>query len=961
MHIPTRLNERLQKDQAYHGAVLSSIANLEGWLRPDQPFFFPYYTIHGIRHITDVLTAASSLIRDEAWEIITPGDVAVLTIGTLLHDAAMYLTPDGLVDLVQASDKYQSVAGFNDVPWDKLWDDYIAEARRFDGRTLQEKFGVTEPIQKPGADLIQWAEANRRVVGEFLRRHHPRLAHEIALYGVPGPHEDRLRLQGIDPDIADIAGLVARSHGLPLRPCADYLAHKYHNKRDYKRIHAVFLMALLRVADYLQIQSERAPHQFLQVNEIRVPVSVGEWNAHKSVRDINTSHDDPEAIFVDTQPPDVKTYLRIKDWLSGIQAELDHCWSVLGEVYGPKPQLCNLGLVLRRVRSILDDEAGFGKIVNYIPVHASLQTEEAEIINLLIGPLYNNRPEFGIRELLQNALDAVHELRIYREKYPAARNIKLKAQKADVVISIDDDQDNSHWLTVSDRGIGMTIDTIRNYFLKAGASFRKSDAWRREFEDEKGRSYALRSGRFGVGVLAAFLLGDEVRVTTRYITDAEGIAFLVKLDSDAVELQRINRPVGTTIRVQITDEVKSELSDFDENWDWYCCSSPSVIRMMQPESKRLKQHVKFPEIDSHLPSGWHRISHEEFQDIQWTYIADPLLACNGIKIKDPWHTPWLGWDEDPAFDSTPFRRPCLSVFDADGKLPLNLQRSLSRIDLPFFESLIEDIYKDFVAFSLNFAPDRPLGMLQPHDIISSYYPGLHRRPWCPWFSSQNGVSFVSRWNISQQNISRALIVLVLHGCGKIEDYLVSHPCAVFAVVTPPTPMLADQDSLPGLYMESHLGTQFPLFSMKANGKRLLIPREILKGTYRDVNKQKYTMWKGDKCKWRKSELKVEVEWENKDLVLLRMGVCGPSSIDFNALAKSIDGTDIAGWPVPLAEWYFADNNYAMTEWDKMWDKFIGHDPLPFSKQERRDRFAGLYKELASYIAAQSVLFPKQKL
>ena len=35
-------------------------------------------------------------------------------------------------------------------------------------------------------------------------------------------------------------------------------------------------------------------------------------------------------------------------------------------------------------------------------------------------------------------------------------------------------------------------------------------------------AYALRGGRFGIGVLAAFLLGNEIDVTTRHVSSEDG-------------------------------------------------------------------------------------------------------------------------------------------------------------------------------------------------------------------------------------------------------------------------------------------------------------------------------------------------------------------------------------------------------------------------------------------------------
>ena len=82
------------------------------------------------------------------------------------------------------------------------------------------------------------AARDRLLVGEFIRRHHPRLAHEIALTGVPGPTSNRIGLENVSPDFAGLAGLIARSHGLPLRGCLKYLSST--DIREYKGVHAVF-------------------------------------------------------------------------------------------------------------------------------------------------------------------------------------------------------------------------------------------------------------------------------------------------------------------------------------------------------------------------------------------------------------------------------------------------------------------------------------------------------------------------------------------------------------------------------------------------------------------------------------------------------------------------------------------------------------------------------------------------
>jgi molecular chaperone HtpG len=90
-------------------------------------------------------------------------------------------------------------------------------------------------------------------------------------------------------------------------------------------------------------------------------------------------------------------------------AELDETWAVLGEVYGEGRKLRELGIRVRRIRSTLDDLAEFRKTVTYVPELARFRTSDAKILKLMVGPLYNEDPSYGVRELLQNAIDACLE------------------------------------------------------------------------------------------------------------------------------------------------------------------------------------------------------------------------------------------------------------------------------------------------------------------------------------------------------------------------------------------------------------------------------------------------------------------------------------------------------------------------------------------------------------------------
>ena len=337
--IPTRLGEVLARDTKLQGAVQTSLARFEKWIENSGVPFFRDYTDHGPVHISEVLETSEQMISERSWTVISPGDAAVLILATLLHDSAMHLQEDGFQALAQTGKQRPRIEGFDRVGWQDLWDQFVSEASRLHQKQLVALFGSPDPIQPPDpATPRKWTAQQYQLIGEFIRRHHPRLAHEVAYFGVPGPNRRKLKLADDEPQILRLSGLVARSHGMSIRSCLDFLDWKFH-KRDYNGIHAVFLMAVLRVADYLQIQSSRAPRELLEVKRLRSPISRREWKVHHAIRNITYNEPDPEAvkIQVHSDKTDLETFLRLQDWLEGVQFELDTSWATLGEVYGRYP------------------------------------------------------------------------------------------------------------------------------------------------------------------------------------------------------------------------------------------------------------------------------------------------------------------------------------------------------------------------------------------------------------------------------------------------------------------------------------------------------------------------------------------------------------------------------------------------------------------------------------------------
>jgi len=218
--IPKRLEERLSREAGLHGQVLQSIQKLSTWLGENKLTFFPEYTDHGLQHINRVLLTADWLIPEKALDSMTAEDIATLALSAALHDAALHLSEDSFIFLVSGRMR-SPLSGFGDVDWMRLWNEYLFEASRFDEQTLERLFGNRDEFRPPPLDKKSLTYRDRLVIGHFLRRHHPRLAHEFAVFGVPLSGGNYLSFANTSQHISNLTGFVARSHGLDLRKSVD--------------------------------------------------------------------------------------------------------------------------------------------------------------------------------------------------------------------------------------------------------------------------------------------------------------------------------------------------------------------------------------------------------------------------------------------------------------------------------------------------------------------------------------------------------------------------------------------------------------------------------------------------------------------------------------------------------------------------------------------------------------------
>lgn len=121
----------------------------------------------------------------------------------------------------------------------------------------------------------------------------------------------------------------------------------------------------------------------------------------------------------------------------------------------------------------------------------NFQVNLGGVIRLLSDHLYGG-PEVFIRELLQNSIDAITARRKIDESYSG--HIRVE------VIS----SDRGNTICVEDDGIGLTESEVHQFLATIGESSKSGDLSRGDF-----------IGQFGIGLLSAFVVSDEITVLTQ--------------------------------------------------------------------------------------------------------------------------------------------------------------------------------------------------------------------------------------------------------------------------------------------------------------------------------------------------------------------------------------------------------------------------------------------------------------
>jgi len=145
------------------------------------------------------------------------------------------------------------------------------------------------------------------------------------------------------------------------------------------------------------------------------------------------------------------------------------------------------------------------------------------IIDLLSDHIYTT-PKIFIRELLQNAVDAIQAKRLYDEHFEGHIQVQLL-------------QEATSQIVVTDNGIGLTKEEIHRFLAVIGQSSKRDHHFENDF-----------IGRFGIGLLSGFVVSEQIIVKTKSQADDKGYVWIAQSDGTySLEEASETLPLGTSV------------------------------------------------------------------------------------------------------------------------------------------------------------------------------------------------------------------------------------------------------------------------------------------------------------------------------------------------------------------------------------------------------------------------------
>jgi len=503
------------------------------------PATFPHYTRHTLAHSIEIVEQIGKLLLtpQNRWARgaeLNATEIYTLAGAALLHDAGM-VTPDSEQErLLQTSQ----------------WDEWVT--RHAAGRYAEIQAVMAGAEADTAAGFAASVDL-RRLIAEYIRRIHHERSKDLVLGDVPVPDfwlgDVRLRKA-----VANIC----LAHGLDRVDLTDEQRFPWNTEILGQPVDVRFLAILVRLGDLLDLSHDRACPVTAWAAGDLPEESHAHWEQFDAIEHRATTKD---AIEITARCAHESGYRVLRDWCNWICQETDGARALMarsprhGDWNAP---VATLGVPDATIRVDPTPDADF------VPSDWRVVVEPDLIVKRFTNNVHADRFEGALFELVQNAIDATrcramaehhdqglppmppYQLpRDVRAGYPITVTLSEEEWK-DAAGSAQTDT----YLTIDDRGLGMSPNEITDYLLQVGKSYYRTEQFSRD------HSFTPAS-QFGVGFLTVFGVSTHVELETRKAGADEAVGMTLTRPNDYVLRTPNGRTEpGTRIRIKLDRPVR---------------------------------------------------------------------------------------------------------------------------------------------------------------------------------------------------------------------------------------------------------------------------------------------------------------------------------------------------------------------------------------------------------------------
>lgn len=460
---------------------------------------FEQYTKHDISHVDGILASFEWIIPQDTQKMLTSADWLMLVLGSYLHDFGLIVTRSEFQERHKTLfPDFKSGVNRSDVPSTR---DYLAEINRLSADE-QERFLYQEFVR---------SNHGHRIEGWLAQRPDKRLGFDQNVLDI---------LSGLTRDLDDVfvedLGLICQSHNLDdIANISKYAVDKPYGRNPAETANLQYIAILLRAADLLHITSDRTPAVAAKIVNPSSPVSQAEWAKQRAVRSVrpkigvdadgNPDRGAPtDTVEIHARFNEAEGYFGLNRYLQYAEKELVSCYRWAAE--SQRSHASRYLFPWKRIDDSKIEAKGFE------PRPFEFELDQHRILDLLTGHTLYNDTGVVVRELVQNSIDAV---RLRRHQYDRENHEqRSESDRYEPAVDVFWDAD-AGTLRVLDNGTGMTQQVLEENFLRVGSSRYQDESFKRKNPDFSAIS------RFGIGVLSAFMIADDVEVLTVNEDDEE--------------------------------------------------------------------------------------------------------------------------------------------------------------------------------------------------------------------------------------------------------------------------------------------------------------------------------------------------------------------------------------------------------------------------------------------------------